>query len=237
MAKLCVNIDHIATLREVRKIDEPDPVYAAVLVQLAGADGIVVHPREDRRHINERDVRLIKEVTHTKLDMEMAVADEIVQIALDVKPEMVTLVPEKREEVTTEGGLDVIGGFDRVKEVVGKMKKRKIVSSLFIDPDSDQIKAAKEVGAEYIEIHTGAYCNVKTEEEQLAELEKVRKAVKEAMGLGLRVNAGHGLNYVNVVPIAQIEGVEELNIGHSIIGRAVFVGLENAVKEMITLIK
>jgi len=237
MPKLGVNIDHIATLRQARKVDEPDPVYAAVLVQLAGADGIVVHLREDRRHINDRDVRLLKEVVHTKLDLEMSIAKEIVNIALDIKPDMVTLVPEKRQELTTEGGLDVVKYFKEIKSVVNKMKKAGIITSLFVDPEMDQIRASKKTGAEFIEIHTGKYCDAKKESEQLEELNKIKKAVKEALKLGLRVNVGHGLNYKNVVPIAQIQGIEELNIGHSIIGRAVLVGLEQAVREMIELIR
>ena len=237
MPKLGVNIDHIATLRQARKIDEPDPAYAAVLVQLAGADGIVVHLREDRRHINDRDVRLLKEVIHTKFDLEMSIADEIVNIALEIKPDMVTLVPEKRQELTTEGGLDVVKNFKEIKSVVNKMKKTGIITSLFIDPEMEQIRASKKTGAEFIEIHTGKYCDARTEKEQLSELDKVRISTKEALSLGLRVNAGHGLNYKNVVPIARIQGIEELNIGHSIIGRAVLVGLEIAVREMIKLIR
>ena len=237
MPKLGVNIDHIATLRQARKVDEPDPVYAAVLVQLAGANGIVVHLREDRRHINDRDVRLLKEVVHTKLDLEMSIAKEIVNIALDIKPDMVTLVPEKREELTTEGGLDVVKNFKEIKAVVNKMKRVEIITSIFVDPEIDQIKASKKSGAEFIEIHTGKYCDAKKEGKQLKELNKIKKVVKEALKLGLRVNAGHGLNYKNVVPIARIEGIEELNIGHSIIGRAVLVGLERAVREMIELIR
>ena len=237
MPKLGVNIDHIATLRQARKIDEPDPVYAAVLVQLAGADGIVVHLREDRRHINDRDVRLLKEVVQTKLDLEMSIVDEIVNIALEIKPDMVTLVPEKRQELTTEGGLDVVKNFKEIKSVVNKMKKAGIITSLFVDPESEQIRASKKTGAEFIEIHTGKYCDAKTEKEQLTELDKVRISTKEALSLSLRVNAGHGLNYKNVVPIARIQGIEELNIGHSIIGRAVLVGLERAVREMIKLIR
>ena len=237
MSKLGVNIDHIATLRQARKVDEPDPVYAAVLVQLAGANGIVVHLREDRRHINDRDVRILKEVVHTKLDLEMSIAKEIVNIALEIKPDMVTLVPEKREELTTEGGLDVVNNFKEIKAVVSKMKKAGIITSLFIDPEIDQINASKKTGAEFIEIHTGKYCDAKKEGKQLEELNKIKKVVKEALKLGLRVNAGHGLNYKNVVPIARIEGIEELNIGHSIIGRAVLVGLERAVREMIELIR
>lgn len=232
-----MNIDHIATLRQARKVDEPDPVYAAVLVQLAGADGIVVHLREDRRHINDRDVRLLKEVVHTKLDLEMSIAKKIVNIALDIKPDMVTLVPEKRQELTTEGGLDVVKYFKEIKSVVSKMKKVGIITSLFVDPEIEQICASKKTGAEFIEIHTGKYCDAKKESEQLEELNKIKKAVKEALKLVLRVNAGHGLNYKNVVPIARIKGVEELNIGHSIIGRAVLVGLEQAVREMIELIR
>jgi len=235
MAKLCVNIDHIATLREARKGVEPDPLWGAVICELAGANGITVHLREDRRHIRERDVRLLKELLTVKLNLEMSVAPEIVEIAHHLKPEQITLVPEKREELTTEGGLDVLGVKD-LKKIVDSFKKNNIIVSLFIDAEANQIKASKEAGADFIELHTGRYASVVGEEERRKELEKLAGGAKQALDVGLRVHAGHGLNYQNVKPVAKIAGIEDLNIGHSIISRAVFVGLEKAVKEMLSLI-
>ena len=235
MAKLCVNIDHIATLREARKGVEPDPLWGAVICELAGVNGITVHLREDRRHIRERDVRLLKELLTVKLNLEMSVAPEIVGIAQRLKPEQVTLVPEKREELTTEGGLDVLGVKD-LKKIVDTFKKDNIIVSLFIDAEANQIKASGEAGADFIELHTGQYANVVGEGERKKELEKLADGAKQALDIGLRVHAGHGLNYQNVKPVANIPGIEDLNIGHSIISRAVFVGLEKAVKEMLSLI-
>ncbi len=235
--KLGVNIDHIATIREARKTNEPDPVFAVSICELSGADCITAHLREDRRHINDRDIRLINEVVKTKFNLEMSCADKIVEIALDLKPHQVTLVPEKRQEVTTEGGLDVVSEKNKIKNLVSDFKKNGIIVSLFIDPEKDQINASKFCGADFIEIHTGAYANEKTEQGRLKELDRIKKAVNYACKKKLRVNAGHGLNYINVRPIAGIEEIEELNIGHSIISRAVFVGLERAVKEMIQLIR
>ncbi|MBU0651221.1 pyridoxine 5'-phosphate synthase [bacterium] len=234
--KLGVNIDHVATIREARKTNEPDVVCAVLLSELAGAHCITAHLREDRRHINDRDVRLIKQVAKTKFNLEMSCAQEIVNIALEIQPDQVTLVPEKREEITTEGGLDVAGDFDRIKDVVDRFREKKIPVSLFVDPDEEQIKACKKTSAEFIEIHTGSYANVRKESDIVLELDKIKKAVKCAKKLGLRVNAGHGLNYINVRPIALIEDIEELNIGHSIVSRAVFVGLGQAVKEMLQLL-
>jgi len=235
--KLAVNVDHVATLREARRSSYPDPVEAAVLAELAGAEGIVVHLREDRRHIKERDLRLLREVVKTCLNLEMAAVEEMVQIAREVKPDMVTLVPERREELTTEGGLDVMGNKERLLEVVPRLKESGIIVSLFVDPDMNQIKAAKEVGADAVEIHTGLYSEAKTPAEREEELKKVEMAAKESRALYLSTRAGHGLNYWNVKPIAAIPEIEELSIGHSIVARAVLVGMERAVKEMLELLR
>lgn len=233
MIKLGVNIDHVATLRQARRGNEPDPVEAAFVAEQAGADGITVHLREDRRHIQERDLRLLRQTVRSQLNLEMGMADEIIRIALEVKPEMVTLVPEKREEVTTEGGLDVAGQLERVQEVTALLQQNGIKVSLFIDPEEKQVSASAETGADYIELHTGTYANCWPDEAgMLAELEKLDMAAQAAGELGLRVNAGHGLNYLNVGPVAAIEEVEELNIGHSIISRAVITGLAEAVRRM-----
>lgn len=234
---LGINIDHVATLRQARKGENPDPVWAAVICELAGCDSIVCHLREDRRHIQDRDVYLLKQVIKTRLNLEMALSDEIIKIALDVKPYQVTLVPEKREELTTEGGLDIIRNFDRVKESAEKFHKAGIIVSLFIEPDEKQILSSKKTGAEFIEIHTGRYAETRTEKDAAAELEKISKATAYALSIGMRVNAGHGLDYKNTAPICKIKGIEELNIGYSIIGRSVLIGLENAVKEMLNIIK
>ncbi len=232
MVKLGVNIDHVATVRQARGINEPDPVAAAVLAELAGADGITVHLREDRRHIQDRDVYLLRQVIKTRLNLEMALSPEIIAIALELKPDSVTLVPEKREELTTEGGLDVVNHLEAIREAGRRFQEQGIVVSLFIDPDSEQINAARASGADYIEIHTGRYCDALTPAAVEEEFQLIAAAVITARNLNLGVNAGHGLNYRNVGRIAAIPGIEELNIGHSIIGRAVLVGLERAVREM-----
>ena len=232
MARLGVNIDHIATLRQTRAGADPDPIAAAVLVELAGADGVVVHLREDRRHIQERDLRLFKEIIKTKLDLEISATAEMVKIALHFKPQVVTLVPEKRLELTTEGGLDVIGHREELQQAIATLRDGGIMTSLFIDPDLEQIKTAHRISADYIEIHTGRYANVQTEKERRAEADVILNAARYAAKLGLGVNAGHGLNYVNVRPLARIPEIEEFNIGHSIVARAVLVGLEKAVREM-----
>lgn len=237
MATLGVNIDHVATLRQVRGVDYPDPVHAAVLAELAGADGITIHLREDRRHIQDRDLRLMREIVQTKLNLEMACTPEMVEIATQVKPDQATLVPERREELTTEGGLEVAGQKKLVRRTVRALQKSGIRVSLFIEPSSPQIKAAAAVGAEMIEIHTGSYANAETEEAVARELNRVRKASREALRAGLEVNAGHGLHYRNTAPIAAIPGMGELNIGHSIVARAVLVGLEQAVFEMAEIIR
>jgi pyridoxine 5-phosphate synthase len=229
---LGVNIDHIATIRQARRTVEPDPVMAAVLAELAGADGITVHLREDRRHIQDRDVRVLRQTVRTHLNLEMAATDEMVAIALDVKPDYVTLVPEKREEVTTEGGLEIVKQVDRIAHIVTQLQSADIPVSLFIDADPAQIDASHAVGAKFIELHTGRYAEAKSEVARAQELNDLATGCARAIAAGLRVNAGHGLTYWNVYPVAQLPGMEELNIGHTIISRAALVGLERAVREM-----
>ncbi len=236
MPRLSVNVDHIATLRQARRGTEPDPVAAAVLAELAGAEGIIVHLREDRRHIQDRDLRLLRQTAQTKLNMEMAATVEMQRIALEVNPELTTLVPEKREELTTEGGLEVASRVAFFTEYIGKLKQGNISVSLFVDPDDRQIAASRKSGADWVELHTGAYANARTDRDRSQEFDKLVEAAKLAASLGLRVGAGHGLNYVNVRPVARIPEVEELNIGHSIISRASLVGIERAVREMIALL-
>jgi pyridoxine 5-phosphate synthase len=232
---LSVNIDHIATIRQARQGVEPDPIAAAVIAELAGADGIIAHLREDRRHIQDRDLRLLREIVQTKLNLEMAATEEMQRIAIDAKPNIATLVPEKREELTTEGGLEVVSRVSFLKEYVARLQERGIVVSLFIDPDEKQIAASKKTGTDWVEIHTGAYANALGKARE-RELLKINECAKLAASLGLRVCAGHGLNYVNVRWIARIPEVEELNIGHSIISRAALIGIEQAVREMKQLI-
>jgi pyridoxine 5-phosphate synthase len=234
---LGVNIDHVATIRQARRTVEPDPIAAAVLAELAGADGITAHLREDRRHMQDRDIRLLRETVRTRLNLEMAATAEMVAIALEVKPDYVTLVPERREEVTTEGGLDIAGQLDRLKSTVDKLQSAGIPVSLFIDPDPAQIDASAQVKAKFIELHTGRYaeaCEANRGERELANL---KDGCDRALAAGLRINAGHGLTYWNVHPIAGLPGMEELNIGHSIISRAVLVGLDRAIREMKAAIK
>jgi pyridoxine 5-phosphate synthase len=235
--RLGINIDHIATLREARGGVEPDPVTAAHICELAGADGIVCHLREDRRHINDRDLRLLRDSIKTKLDLEMAATDEIVKAAIETLPELATLVPERRQELTTESGLDVRGNRHRLRDVVKELQRHDIEVSLFVDPVPEQIEAAREVGADKIEIHTGQYANARTERERHELLNVVHSAAKMAREYGLGVNAGHGLNYLNIIPFRQITEVEEVSIGHAIISRAVFVGLDSAVREMLALVR
>lgn len=229
---LGVNIDHVATIRQARKTVEPDPIAAAMLAELAGADGITAHLREDRRHIQDRDIYLLRQTVRTHLNLEMAATEEMLAIALDVKPDYVTLVPERREEVTTEGGLDIIGGGDRLHRIVEQLQSAGIPVSLFIDADPAQIKASARIQAQFIELHTGKYADAPQEATRHQEWEHLRQGTTLAIELGLRVNAGHGLTYGNVHPVATIPGMEELNIGHSIISRSVLVGLERAVREM-----
>jgi pyridoxine 5-phosphate synthase len=235
--RLAVNLDHIATLREARGGEEPEPVTAAHLCELAGAQGIVCHLREDRRHINDRDLRLLRDSVKTKLDLEMAAVDEIIKIAIDTLPDLVTFVPEKRQELTTEGGLDVRGNRHRIRDVIREMHRHEIPVSLFIEPMIEQVDVAREVEADFVELHTGAYANARSIREQEALLEEIGKAARLARELGMGVNAGHGLNYTNIVSFREIEEIEEVSIGHAIISRAVFVGLDRAVRDMVELLR
>lgn len=235
MVLLGVNVDHVATVRQARRTFEPDPVMAATLAILGGADGITVHLREDRRHIQDRDLRLLREIIPCELNLEMAATEEMIGIALAIKPDMVTLVPEKREELTTEGGLNLSEVREKVGETIKKLKDGGIPVSLFINPSRRDIELSKELGADMVEIHTGFYSETRGEA-QLRELERIRDAISYSYSLGLKTNAGHGLNYYNVKPIASIRGLRGLYIGHSIISRAVLVGIERAVREMKALI-
>jgi len=237
MSKLGVNIDHVATLRQARGESEPDPVSAALICEKAGCDSIVAHLREDRRHINDNDVKQLRKKIKTKFNLEMSINEEIVNVVMDIRPDQATLVPERRKEITTEGGLDVFSNSKRISDIITKLHSKGIKVSLFVDPERRQIEASKKAGAGIIEIHTGRYANAKKPKDTERELSAVLNAAKIGRELGMSVNAGHGLNYINVKQIAAIKEIEELNIGHSIISRAVFAGLENAVKEMLVLIK
>lgn len=236
MAKLSINIDHVATIRQARLGKEPDPIFAAVLVELAGAHGITVHLREDRRHIQDRDVRLLRDIVHIKLNLEMAATNEIIDIATSIKPDLVTLVPEKRAELTTEGGLDATKLIPILKDAVTRLHKHKIPVSLFIDPIQQQVYSARTIGAEYVELHTGKYCEVSGTDEEHEQYQLIADAAIQARDIGLKVNAGHGLNYQNITRIAGIKEIQEFSIGHSIISRAVLVGLDQAVREMLRLV-
>tara|TARA_Y100001968_G_scaffold333661_1_gene398073 strand:+ start:335 stop:1075 length:741 start_codon:yes stop_codon:yes gene_type:complete len=235
MTSLGVNIDHIANVRQARQTNEPDPVPMALLAELGGADGITIHLREDRRHIQDRDLKILRETVNSKLNLEMAATEEMIQIAIETKPDMVTLVPEKRQEITTEGGLDLLTNLTDIKSCTNSIQSEGIPVSLFIDPIREQIDAAKQVNAILIELHTGNYASASSNNQTL-ELAKIKEATSYAKTIGLRVNAGHGLTYQNVEAIALIEGMEELNIGHTIISRSLAVGLKEAVKEMKYLI-
>ena len=235
--RFCLNVDHIATIRNARGEMQPDPVTYALMAEQYGVDGIVVHLREDRRHIQERDLYLMRELITTKLDLEMAAVDEIIDIACEIQPELVTLVPEKREELTTEGGLNVLDNIDSIKNAVEKLHEAEIAVSIFVEPDINQIDACAEVGADIIEIHTGVYANATAEDEMFDELERIRQAARHAKKLGLGVNAGHGLDYTNLKEFTAIEEVDEVSIGHSIIARSVFVGLEKAIDEIRTILE
>lgn len=237
MARLMVNIDHVATLREARGIHYPDPVYAAGIVEMAGASGIIVHLREDRRHIKDRDVKMLRDTVRTKLNLEMAATPEIVEIACNIKPDMITLVPEKRKELTTEGGLDVVKFSDKLKKVIERVHAKGIKVSLFIDPVETQINKAREMNADMIEIHTGAYSDAKSDKVREREFKKIVASAIMGKDLGMGVNAGHGLHYHNTREVAAIKEIDELSIGHSIIARAVFVGLDRAVRDMLELMK
>jgi pyridoxine 5-phosphate synthase len=236
MTALGVNIDHVATVREARKTNEPDPVWAASLAELGGADGITLHLREDRRHIQERDLELLRQTVTVKLNLELACADDVLEIACRTRPYQATLVPERREEVTTEGGLDVAGQRDRVADAIKRLRDAGIVVSLFLDPDPRQLDAAAELGAEAVELHTGAYAHAAAKFAADTELKTLLEAGEQVRNMGLTLHAGHGLTYRNVKPIAAIPGMCELNIGHSIIARAIMVGLEQAVRDMKRLI-
>lgn len=236
MARLSVNIDHIATLRQARRVKEPEPIAAALLAELAGAEGITIHLRKDRRHIQERDLEILRSTIKTKLNLEMGTDEEIVKIALRIKPDMATLVPEREEEITTEGGLDFSRNDSRLKEVISLLHDRKIMVSLFIDPTSSNIKRAHRYNSDTVEIHTGHYAEAKNELEIATELEKIAGAAALARKLGLRINAGHGLDYQNVKKVCLIEEIQEFSIGHSIIARACLVGIKEAVAEMLKLI-
>ena len=236
MATLSVNVDHVATLRQARGGVEPDPVTAAAIVELAGAQGIIVHLREDRRHIQDRDVQLLSQTVKTKLNLEMAATDEMIGIASEIGPVMCTLVPEKREELTTEGGLEVARDMDHVAQTVDRLHQWGILVSLFIDADAAQVRASADVGADYVEIHTGHYADAATMAEEDRHFHRIVEAVRQAQGMNLRVNLGHGLNYVNIFRFAGLAAVEDYSIGHSIISRAVMVGLDRAVRDMAEIV-
>jgi len=237
MAGLSVNVDHVATLREARKAHYPDPVTAAMLAELAGAEGIVVHLREDRRHIQDRDVRILRKVVQTKFVLEMASTSEMIGIALDIKPDLVTLVPEKREELTTEGGLDLIVHKNAIAETIGTLQNGGILVSIFVDPDPEQIKLAHLINADIVEIHTGIFCEAATVTKRDQAFSNIVDAVKLAHKLKLGVNAGHGLDYQNIKAFKELNEIDEFSIGHSIVSRAALVGMEKAVREMLLLIK
>ncbi len=237
MARLAVNVDHVATVRQARGIREPDPVHAAAMAELAGAEGIICHLREDRRHINDRDVSLLRQTVKTKLNLEMAAVSEMVKIARRIKPDLVTLVPEKREELTTEGGLDVKSNPDHYRKVIEELKGKGIHLSLFLDPDPRQIEIGQQIGADIVEIHTGDYSEARNEGEVQKSFDRISKAVGIASDLGLGISAGHGLNYFNIKRFSSLPKIEEYSIGHSIVTRAIFTGFERAVREMVDLVK
>jgi pyridoxine 5-phosphate synthase len=232
---LCVNIDHIATLRQARGGNYPDPVEGAILCEKNGCDGITAHLREDRRHIQDKDVFSLKEIIRGKYNLEMALSDEIIKIALQIKPDQVTIVPENREEITTEGGLDIKKNKKKIIDTIKLFHNLNILVSLFIEPDKDAVEISKECGADFIEIHTGTYCNAVNKYDIDKEIDRIYSAANHAIKTGIRINAGHGLNYTNIQPVLKTPGLEELNIGHSIISRSVFTGLGSAVREMLKL--
>ena len=235
--RLGVNVDHIATLRQLRGTVYPDPAAAAALCELAGAEQITVHLREDRRHIQERDLRVLRQTVQTQLNLEMAATQEMVQLCYEVKPDMATLVPERREELTTEGGLDVVSQRDNLKKIVKILRDGEIVASLFIDPEVDQVRAAHKIDAQRVELHTGRYCDARTPSDRRREFTRVIDSAKAAAKLGLGVAAGHGLNYANVQVIAAIPEIDELNVGHALVARAVLVGLDTAVRDLLALMR
>ncbi|HSG82823.1 MAG TPA: pyridoxine 5'-phosphate synthase [Gemmatimonadota bacterium] len=237
--RLYINLDHVATVREARRTDEPDPVRAAVLAELGGAEAITVHLREDRRHIKDRDVVLLLQTVRTGVNLEMAIEEEMVRFALQHAPLQVTLVPERREEITTEGGLDLGDAERRARaaDALKRLREAGIKTSLFIDPDEETVRISNELGADAVELHTGEYANAATHAVRVEQLQRLRRTAKLGVGLGLAVHAGHGLTYENVTPVAAITEIEELNIGHSVVSRAVFVGMERAVREMLDLVR
>lgn len=236
MPRLAINVDHVATVRQARLAREPDPVIAAAIAELGGADGIVVHLREDRRHIQDRDVEILRQTIKTRLNLEMAATEEMVQIALRIKPDVVTLVPEKRMELTTEGGLDVLGREAQIRDITRRLQAGSIDVSLFIDPEPDQVRSAAQTGVNYVELHTGSFAEARTAGKKELELQRIVEAAAVADELGLGVHAGHGVDYQNIYWLRDITEIEEFSIGHSIIARAVLVGMERAVREMIALI-
>ncbi len=237
MPHLAINVDHVATIRQARGTNEPDPVTAAAICELAGASGIVVHLREDRRHMQDRDIHLLRQTIKTRMNLEMGATKEMINIALEVVPDMVTLVPEKREELTTEGGLDVLSQKKKIAKAIEKLTRKNIPVSLFVDPDFEQVKASLDVGATYVELHTGRYADAISDEIRHQEFLLLRESAQEAYQMGLRVNAGHGLNYQNTASIAALDTIDELSIGHAIISRSVFVGIDQAVREMLNIIQ
>ena len=237
MPKLSINIDHVATLREARKSSEPDPIAAAIASEFAGADGITIHLRSDRRHIKDRDLKILREVVKTSLNLEMAATQEMLEKALEIKPDMVTLVPEREGEITTEGGLNVVDNYEKLSQIIPKLQVNEILLSLFVNPDIESIKAAAKLKTDFVEINTAKYSEAKNLGEKIEELEKIERMVDLAYRLSLGINAGHGLNYKNIVEIARIKHIDEFSIGHSIVARAVIVGFERAVKEMLELVK
>ena len=237
MPKLSINIDHVATLREARKSSEPDPIAAAISAELAGADGITIHLRGDRRHIKDRDLKILREVVKTSLNLEMAATQEMLEKALEIKPDMATLVPEREGEITTEGGLNVVDNYERLSQIIPKLQINGMLVSLFVNPDIESIKSAAKLKTDFVEINTAKYSEAKNLGEKIEELEKIERMVELAYRLSLGINAGHGLNYKNVVEIARIKHIDEFSIGHSIVARAVIVGFERAVKEMLELVK
>ena len=237
MPKLSINVDHVATLRQARKADEPDPVAAAIASEMAGADGITIHLRSDRRHIQDRDLKMLRGMVKTALNLEMAATEEMLDIALKVKPDMVTLVPERDGEITTEGGLDVQGNFEQLNQAIGKLQLNGMVVSLFVNPEEESIKTAVKLRADYVEINTDSYAEAKSVSDQIVQLERLEKMASLAYRLNVGINMGHGLNYRNITNLSQIPHIHEFSIGHAIVARAVLVGFEKAVKEMLELVK
>jgi pyridoxine 5-phosphate synthase len=237
MAKLSINVDHVATVREARKASEPDPVAAAIAAEAAGADGITIHLRGDRRHIQDRDLGILREVVKTALNLEMAATNEMMEIALQVRPDMVTLVPEREGELTTEGGLDVEGNSEQLNQAVSKLQLNGILASLFINPDEESIRASAKLRADYVELNTDSYACARKVADQIAQLERLEKMATLAHRLNLGINMGHGLDYRNIVNLVQIRNIHEFSIGHAIVARAVLVGFEKAVREMLDLVK